>query len=157
MSPRTTGWLFVVAQAVLLGALILLPSGRDWTVPGWLRGVGFALVLSGLLLIAAAALRLGGALTPTPVPKDDGSLATGGLYRFMRHPIYSGVLMVVIGLMARSGSWLTITVGIVTMLFFNQKARWEEARLMERYADYAAYAAVTPRFVPNPARFSATE
>lgn len=147
-----TGWLFVAAQAALLGALVLLPSGGDWTVPAWLRTAGYVCIIGGLVLVAVAALRLGSALTPTPVPKGGVELATGGLYRFMRHPIYTGVLVIVVGLMVRSGSWLTLAVGAVSLVFFNEKAKWEERRLAERYADYPAYAAATPRFIPRPGR-----
>ncbi|MGH1491929.1 MAG: methyltransferase family protein [Acidimicrobiales bacterium] len=149
MNRQLTGWLFVAAQAVLLGALILLPTGDDWATPAWLRTFGYLCILVGLGLVAIAALRLGSALTPTPVPRGDGELATGGLYRFMRHPIYTGVLVIVIGLTIRSGSWLTLAVGLLTIAFFNQKAKWEEAQLAERYTDYAAYASSTPRFVPR--------
>jgi protein-S-isoprenylcysteine O-methyltransferase Ste14 len=37
----------------------------------------------------------------------------------------------------------------VTVVFFDRKARWEEAQLRERYPDYAEYASRTPRFVPG--------
>jgi len=103
-----------------------------------------------LVAVGVAALRLGAALTPTPVPTERGTLITGGLYTFVRHPIYTGVLIIVVGLVIRSGSLLTLLVGVATVWFFNAKAAWEEARLAERYPDYPAYAAVTPRFVPRP-------
>ncbi len=142
------GWAFVALQAVLLIALVVLPGGGAWSTPGWLRSVGFACILAGLGLIAISSLRLGSALTPTPVPTAAGSLQTGGLYRFVRHPIYTGVLTIVVGLVVRSGSWAHVAVGVITVVFFDRKARWEEARLAERYPDYADYAARTPRFVP---------
>lgn len=150
MSRSATGWIFVAMQAVLLIGLVLLPGRDDWPTPGWLTALGFGAIAAGLVLVGVAALGLGTALTPTPVPRESGQLATDGLYRYMRHPIYTGVLLIVIGLTVRSGSWITLVVAAITFVFFNTKAAWEEARLTERYSEYPAYAAATPRFMPRP-------
>jgi len=152
MSRSLTGWSFVAAQAVLLCAVVLLPERNDWPTPGWVSVVGFAVLVGGLGLVGFAALGLGSALTPTPVPRESGQLMTEGLYSYVRHPIYTGVLLAVIGVTLRSGSWITLAVAAVTFVFFNSKAAWEEARLTERYADYPGYAASTPRFVPRVGR-----
>lgn len=151
--PATIGWAFVAVQVVLLATLVLLPHRDDWATPGWLDVAGLALVAAGIAVGAAAALRLGTALTPTPVPTAEGRLTTDGLYRFARHPIYTGVLAVVVGLTVRSGSWITLAVAVATVGFFDRKARWEEARLAERYPDYPDYAESVPRFVPRPWRW----
>ncbi len=149
MRRSTIGWIFVLVQAVLLTALILLPSGTAWSGSGAVRGAGFAAIVAGLVLIGVASLRLGSALTPTPVPTSSGQLQTGGLYRFVRHPIYSGVLLIVVGLTIRSASFVTLAVSIVTVIFFDRKANWEEQQLRNRYPGYDAYATRTPRFVPG--------
>ena len=150
MSRGLIGWLWVAGQAVLLGALILLPGGDAWPRPGWLLAVAGVLFFGGLILLGIAALRLGTALTPTPVPVSYGKLTTGGLYGYMRHPIYTGVLTTVAGITLRSGSWLHVAIAVATVVFFDRKAAWEEARLAERYPDYPTYAARTPKFVPGP-------
>ncbi len=152
MNRSRTGWLFVAAQAVLLVTLVALPGNDAWPTPTWLRLLGMTAVVGGVALVAVAALRLGPALTPTPVPTEAGSLTTEGLYRFVRHPIYSGVLAAVIGVTVRSGSLIVLVVGLLTIAFFHVKARWEEDRLTEHYPSYPAYAAVTPRFLPRPWR-----
>lgn len=103
----------------------------------------------GVGLIGLAATGLGSALTPTPLPKPHAQLATQGLYAYVRHPIYSGVLLVVAGLTMRSGSVVTLIVALTTFVFFDQKARWEESRLRSKYAGYAEYAADTPKFIPR--------
>ncbi len=149
MDRRVVGWLFVAGQVVLLVALVLLPGRDDWPTPSWVWTLGQAAVIAGLVVLVVASLRLGTGLTPTPVPNARGHLVTGGLYRFVRHPIYTGVLLIVIGLTLRSGSYVTLAVAVVTVVFFDRKAAWEEARLQERYDGYAEYAARTPRFVPG--------
>ena len=150
MSRSTIGWAWVAGQAVILGALILLPGSDAWPRPDVLLALAGILFFGGLALIAVAALRLGSALTPTPVPSERGQLATGGLYRFVRHPIYTGVLTTVAGMTLRSGSWLHLGVAAASIVFFDRKAAWEEGALHEHYPDYAAYAARTPRFFPRP-------
>lgn len=152
MNRTRTGWLFVAAQALLLITLVALPGDDAWPTPGWLQAIGLVAVVGGVALVAVAALRLGPALTPTPVPTNAGQLTTDGLYRLVRHPIYSGVLAAVVGVTIRSGSIPVLVVGVVTVGFFHVKARWEEEQLTERYPDYPAYAATTPRFLPRPDR-----
>lgn len=149
MSERTTGWLFVAAQAVLLLTLIALPSGDDFGVPEWLRVASDVAFWLGVALGVIAAISLGRALTATPVPNGSGALRTGGAYRFARHPIYSGVMLIVVAIAARSGSWWKVALGVATIAFFVVKTRWEEQRLSERFDGYADYAATTGRFFPG--------
>ena len=152
MERRTIGWVFVAAQVALLLLLIATPSGDDWSTGGWVTAVGWAISIGGAAFALIAGLRLGTSLTPTPVPTQRGELTTTGLYGVVRHPIYTGVLAVVLGLAVRSGSVVTAIVGLAIFGFFGVKARWEEQQLRDWYDGYAEYAAVTPRFVPNPFR-----
>lgn len=154
MSARTTGWTFVAAQFVLL-LVLAIRSGRpgdDWATPASVRALAALCTLGGLVVIVVAALQLGRSLTATPVPNRGNELSTRGLYGVVRHPIYSGVLLVVIGLAIRSANWLTLAVAVVTVAFFHGKARWEERRLAERHPEYGAYCERVPRFVPRPPR-----
>lgn len=149
------GWSWVAAQGVLLAALILVPGRTDWPTPDWLRVIGSALLAIGLASVILAALRLGDALTPTPVPTDNSTLTTNGFYRYVRHPIYTGVFAIVAGVTIQSGSWVHLAIAGITIAFFDRKAAWEEQQLCNRYSDYLAYAQSTPKFIPQPWRRSA--
>lgn len=149
MNPRSIGWASVGAQIALLLLLVALPSGDDWATPGWVKGLGVVISVAGVVIGVVASLRLGTALTPTPVPSDRGQLTTTGLYRFVRHPIYTGVLTIVAGVVVRSGSVAKAVVALLLLVFFTVKARWEEQQLAERYPGYAEYAESTPRFIPR--------
>jgi protein-S-isoprenylcysteine O-methyltransferase Ste14 len=146
--------MFVLVQiGLLVSVAVTAAQGRgDWPTPAPVRVAAALCTLGGLVVVAAASLQLGRALTATPLPNGRGSLRNGGLYRVVRHPIYSGVLLIVIGLAVRSASWVSGALAAVTIVFFNVKALWEERRLSEAFDGYAAYAAVTPRFVPRPPR-----
>jgi len=49
----------------------------------------------------------------------------------------------------RSGNIVTLAVALITVIFFDRKAAWEERQLCDRYPDYASYAASTPKFFPT--------
>lgn len=149
MSERATGWAFVAAQAALLVALVLLPGRDDFDLPDALHLAADVAFWAGVALGIIAAVSLGRALTATPVPNAGGELRTGGIYRFARHPIYSGVILIVAAIALRSGSWWKVALGVATIAFFAIKTRWEEQRLRERFGEYDDYAATTGRFFPG--------
>ena len=145
---RVMAWGFVLVQLVLLAAVFLLPGGDAWTPPSWLSDVAHGLSLAGLAAVAAGLVNLGRSATPLPVPVENGELRSSGLYRFVRHPIYSGVMTLVVGSAIGSGSIAIASVAATLVAWLIVKARWEERRLAARYPGYAAYAARTPRFIP---------
>jgi protein-S-isoprenylcysteine O-methyltransferase Ste14 len=147
-----TSRLLVGAQFVLLALLVLLPSGAHWRVPGWLVALAAAAGLGGLVVIALAAAALGPGLTPSPLPNARAQLKTDGVYGLVRHPIYSGLLLVAGAVAAVSGSVVRLAIVAALVVLLQFKARWEERRLAMRFPDYPAYAARTPRFVPRLAR-----
>lgn len=148
VSDRAAGWMFVAVQITLLGTLIMLAGRDDFALSEWLSSTVDVVFWVGILIAVVAGLSLGRSLTATPVPTSSGDLQTGGLYRFVRHPIYTGVILIVVALALRSGSFVALAVGVVTLMFFTIKTSWEERRLENRYAGYAEYAARTPRFIP---------
>jgi protein-S-isoprenylcysteine O-methyltransferase Ste14 len=84
-----------------------------------------------------------------PIPKDDGALVTGGIYRFVRHPIYSGVLLAALGALVWGAS-LPHVVGFVALWgVLLTKVMGEEKMLGEKYSGYSAYAKATGRFFPR--------
>jgi protein-S-isoprenylcysteine O-methyltransferase Ste14 len=99
-------------------------------------------------VLVVGLINLGRSLTPLPSPVPHGELRTGGLYRLVRHPIYSGILALTIGVAIRSTNWAVVAATIGLTGWFMAKARWEERRLLIRYPGYRGYAAHTPRFVP---------
>ena len=76
-------------------------------------------------------------------------LRTGGLYRAVRHPIYSGLLLTAGSFTIASGSLPRLLALAALVALLTAKARWEERHLARRFADYPASAAHTPRFVPR--------
>lgn len=148
MTP-STGWALVGAQFGLLAALIILPAGDLWSRGVVSLSAAGVLLVGGFALAALAGLRLGPSLTPLPIPKDDGELVTSGLYHYVRHPIYTGVLLAGAGLVVAQASlghivgWVALW-GVLTL-----KALGEEKMLSEKYDGYAEYSNKTGRFFPQ--------
>lgn len=150
LGPRGEGW--VALQFALL-ALILaagLAGRAAWDGP--LAGVtlllGLALVLAGGLLIGRGFLDLGRNLTPMPRPRDDAQLVETGVYALVRHPLYGGLATAALGwsLLMASPPALLLTGALA--IFFDLKARREEAWLRERFPRYASYMERSRRLMP---------
>jgi protein-S-isoprenylcysteine O-methyltransferase Ste14 len=146
---RVVGWIFVLVQLVLLGLVFLLPGGSDWTSPRWVSIAARILSLLGLAVVAVGLINLGRSATPLPTPVRGGALRSDGLYRYVRHPIYTGVMALAIGSAITSGSISIVAAASALVVWLGIKARWEERRLRARYPDYEAYASHTPRFIPT--------
>jgi len=144
------GRLYVGAQGVLIFALLLAPRwAASWSVSPTVSAAGWALAAAGGVVLVVAFAQLGQALTPLPEPRADAELTTEGLYRWVRHPIYGGVLAMAWGWTAAHLSWSTILLAAALTALLNAKAGYEEGLLSDRYPGYAEYALRTPRFVPR--------
>jgi len=144
---RVIGWALVALQFVLLVALVVAPR-RD---PSWPTSILGALIfLAGLILGVMAFRALGSALTPTPVPIADAGLRTNGLYAYVRHPMYSAVLLLVVGYLVAFGSLWSVGVALALIVFFWLKSRWEDRLLAAAYgAEWTTWAAQTGALIPR--------
>jgi protein-S-isoprenylcysteine O-methyltransferase Ste14 len=132
----------VGAQTVLLilfAAIVLLAPKDYLFASSAARFAGNILGGAGVLLIILAFVSLRGAIQIAPEPKHSAQLVESGVYKYLRHPIYTGMIFCVAGLFLRQPSiWVAIAaVLVVVFLFF--KARFEEKLLLVAYPDYADY------------------
>ncbi|MGD0802335.1 MAG: isoprenylcysteine carboxylmethyltransferase family protein, partial [Terracidiphilus sp.] len=64
----------------------------------WLLLVAILLLLAGIIIRATAILSLGKAFSPNVAIRNNQTIYRGGLYRFLRHPAYTGSLISFLGL-----------------------------------------------------------
>lgn len=145
------GGIWDLIQLPLVG-LALLAARIGPMLPGPTRTVAravglLALGLGGVLFVPGLR-QLGDDLTPFPEPKSGARLVRDGAYGFVRHPIYSGVVLGVFGWALVHHRWAGLLAALVVGLFFDAKARREERRLMARFPEYAAYRRQVCRLVP---------
>jgi protein-S-isoprenylcysteine O-methyltransferase Ste14 len=151
LGPRGEGWF--VLQLLLLAAIVAAGflTGPDWSGPARLASaaLGSLLIGAGLLIPLRAIAHLDQSISPLPRPTQEGSLVQHGLYRYVRHPIYVGVMASALGFGLLMASLAALLLGGLLVVLLDLKARREEVWLTQRYPDYAAYAARTRRFLPG--------
>ncbi len=147
--PR--GEIWVWAQDALLLAYFLVPRlSSPWYPPRVLQGLGVLFLGWGLLLFVGGLRTLGRHnLTSCPKPMKTGILATGGAFRYCRHPAYLGVILMALGWPLTQGHVSRLLVALGLAVFLDAKARREEKYLAEKYPEYPAYAAKTKRLIPG--------
>jgi protein-S-isoprenylcysteine O-methyltransferase Ste14 len=111
-------------------------------------GVGLALFAVGLAVAVWARVNIGRNWGTPMTRKDDPDLVTSGPYRFVRHPIYSGVLLAGIGT-AVGLSWQWLAAVALGGIYFGYSARVEERYMTERFPEqYPEYRASTRMLIP---------
>lgn len=136
---------------VLLGA-VLVPSqtaGSFGALSGPARMAGLAITVVGGIVALIGALQLGNALTPLPHPRDGARLREDGIYRYLRHPIYSGLIIGSFGWALAWQSGWGLGYAVLVFVFFDRKAAREERWLSARYPGYDDYARRVRRFFPG--------
>jgi protein-S-isoprenylcysteine O-methyltransferase Ste14 len=145
---------FVVVQVLLIGLVFLGPrtmSGQPawpFPLPHACSVVGGALMVVGGVLFVVGLVRLGRGLTPLPYPKDGAELIQTSPFALVRHPIYSGGLVLALGWALYVQGWLTLGYVVVLFVFLDVKSRREERWLAEKFPAYAAYQRRVRKLVP---------
>jgi protein-S-isoprenylcysteine O-methyltransferase Ste14 len=141
---------------VLLAFWLLF--GNDWTVlnarvlPGLpaVLWVGLFLTALGVGIGVWARLSLGGNWSGTVTLKQDHELVRKGLYRWIRHPIYSGILLAFIGTAVIKGQvrgWIGLA---ILWTAFYIKARREESFLRQEFGEgFEEHLRHTGMFLPK--------
>lgn len=134
-----------LATVVLVMAVVLLLL-EHWLLADApaliaLQGLAAALMLWARLIFGLRSFHA--AANPTA-----GGLVTTGPYRFVRHPIYSAILLFVWAGVADHARLVPLGLAVLASVALAIRMRAEEQLVTERYPEYAAYAATTKRVIP---------
>jgi protein-S-isoprenylcysteine O-methyltransferase Ste14 len=153
---RIKGWRWYVPVALLPVEWLLPPALIAFRVgaieTGWLPAqvVGLVIGLAGAVLLVWASVLLGRFLMHEAAIREDHALVARGPYLFVRHPVYTGYLALLLGSGIASlnvGLWLLWPVSLLGILI---QAASEEQILGERFGqDYQRYVRQTGRLVPR--------
>lgn len=138
--------LLVTIQFILLTIFYIPFIPDSFQTPVALKYTGVVISILGFLIILIAILQLNKNLTPFPTPKENGVLINTGLYKYVRHPIYSGIFLAAIGIAFYTGSYWQLSISFILLVLFYFKSKYEESLLIEKYKDYEDYKKVTRRF-----------
>jgi protein-S-isoprenylcysteine O-methyltransferase Ste14 len=144
---RTRGGLWVVAQSVLFAAI----AAASIRGPRWPDEIAFPFGVAGGMLagfglgFAGWAYRsLGSAFTPYPRPLGGAPRVEAGPYRFVRHPLYGGAILLLAGI-SLAYSFVSLALTVVLAVLWRFKSGAEERFLVEQFPDYAVYRRRTRR------------
>jgi len=148
--------MYGAAQTLLLSAFagVYFLDRSTWLWPrGGLSGIlGAAFCAAGLLLVVSAIVTLRRVIQIAPEPRQGGELVTQGVYSRFRHPIYTGIFLMVGGLALAFASPILAAWVVVAIFCASVRARAEEAMFVEdpvlgeSYRDYLGH---TGRFLPT--------
>lgn len=146
-SHRYGHWL-VFLQFSLLFGLIAISSPMAALAQG---NPGVWLLISLSVIVALVALQANrfGNFNIHPSPKQNGRLVVHGIYRYIRHPMYTAVILFSLGCVLASPRLETALILLALCLVLLRKARLEETWLSDKYPSYADYKAQTRGFFPG--------
>lgn len=128
-------------------------------IVGWRQPAQFLLTpgaatdtLGGLLIIAGSAPFIWGHVIlgkPTHMPSVRDKLVRHGLYAHARHPIYSGGMLIALGLGLLKPTSTVLSACTLAIVWLVIQARLEEVDLLQRLPEYRQYMEQVPRFIPR--------
>jgi protein-S-isoprenylcysteine O-methyltransferase Ste14 len=107
-------------------------------------------LIFGSIIIVYSIINLGRSFSPLVTPRKNNSIVTTGLYQYMRHPLYVGLIMLAFGLSAVFYDESRLMLSSLLALILNYKAKKEEEAMLAKHGDeYQTYMNEVSRFVPT--------
>jgi protein-S-isoprenylcysteine O-methyltransferase Ste14 len=143
----TKDYLFVIIQFALFFCFIF---DLDWAMKlsFGIQKAGLWVSILGGLIIILALLQLNKNLSPFPTPKNNTTLLQNGLYKYIRHPIYTGIILFFTGYSVYQNSFYKLGISLLLVILFYFKSNYEELRLEQKFPDYVNYKNKTGKFFP---------
>ena len=137
--------------AVTVGVSVGLAATATPRIGGSYRAAGLIVMWLGLAIRVWAVASLGRSFRTTVEVDPGQAVVSTGPYRWVRHPSYSGLLLIVTGCGLASGNWLALTVSALLPLpALLRRIHVEEAELVSVLGDrYRAYQMHTKRLIPG--------
>lgn len=141
--------LFVVLQFVLFIAFVFEVGSMRIYFPVILFWIGVVMLVLGALITLIGVLQLNVHLSPFPSPLPGSRLIVKGVYKLVRHPIYTGIMMGFFGFAIIADSGYKLMVAAILSILFYFKTIYEEKRMVEVFSGYLEYKQRTGRFFPR--------
>ena len=143
MKSKRISYLLVSLQFIFITILVIhhdVHTPSNFALLIFLLGCGF-----GLYTVKHNQL---GNFNITPEIKENASLITTGAYRYIRHPMYFAVLVMMLGIVVSKPTILSFLIYILLIITLFLKAQKEEMLWMERSCEYKTYMQHTKKIIP---------
>lgn len=140
---------YVTLQLLLFFAFLLDVNLFSFKIPSFLEFILVLIGIIGLVLILIAFFQLNKNLSPFPTPVESASLITNGIFIFIRHPIYTGILFIIFSIAVFQGSGYRLLISFLLLILFHLKSLYEEKKLAEKFPEYEMYKKNTGKFLPK--------
>jgi len=147
--PGSHGFYRFFAWEIILGLVLINLKGWFANPFAWYQIISWVLLVSSLVPLVWGVLLLRGAGRPTDALEATTQLVSTGVFHFIRHPLYSSLLLLAWGLFFKSPSVLDGCLAVVATAFLYATARADEAECLVKFGEpYVAYMRRTRRFLP---------
>jgi protein-S-isoprenylcysteine O-methyltransferase Ste14 len=116
----------------------------------WIRYAGLACLVCGLAIRWTAVVSLGRSFSANVAIRDEQRLKTDGLYRFVRHPSYFGLLLIIVAVGIHTHNWIGFAISVIpSFAAISYRIHVEEVALKTAFGDaYEAYSRRTKQLLP---------
>jgi protein-S-isoprenylcysteine O-methyltransferase Ste14 len=123
----------------------------DYNLPDWVGWLGAALFAIAIWLLWRSHVDLGRNWTPTLAIRDDHQLVTGGIFKYIRHPMYAAHLLWAIAQALMLHNWIAgFSLLIVFLPQYLLRVNAEEQMLLDQFGEqYKNYMQKTGRIIPR--------
>jgi protein-S-isoprenylcysteine O-methyltransferase Ste14 len=142
----------IIVAVVFVGLAVAARSRFDGLTVGalWVRVLGLAVLVVSTVFTLRARLSLGTMWSNGPKVQGDHHLRTHGPYAVTRHPIYTGLLGMMLGATVLSGIGQWIVIFPAALIVFEVRIHMEEHLMLATFPDeYPGYRRQVPQLVPG--------
>ena len=132
---------------------LINPNWMNWSkigLPESIRWLGVGIGVLCTLGIYWLFSSIGSGITPTSATRKEHKLVTRGIYRWIRHPLYTIGSSFIISFGIMADNWFIAAFGILAFILMASRTPKEEANLIEKFGDeYREYMKRTGRYLPR--------
>jgi protein-S-isoprenylcysteine O-methyltransferase Ste14 len=136
---------YALVSIQVIAIALILATGRPWAGCIPLLTLQVAGVMLGIWAVAMMGMKN---TNIAPLVKQDARLVTNGPYAFIRHPMYSSVLLTIWPLILDQYSLLRLTAVLILTVDLIIKMLYEESLLRKHFAGYESYMSKTKKLIP---------